>query len=121
MEQKGRKIPLQLQSAVEQEMKKLLKEGHIERTDKFNDNVFIHSVVFTLKKDSNVKIALDAALNKAIREDKYQMPNLDRLMEQVAEIINEQGEGEVIFASLLVRYAYGQTDLHPETARRCNF
>ena len=36
-------------------------------------------------------------------------------MGQVAETISEQGEGEVIFTSLHMNYAYGQADLHPET------
>ena len=49
------------------------------------------------------------------------MPNLDNLMEQVAEIKNDEKEGEVRFMSLDMLYAYGQTELHPETARLCNF
>ena len=64
----GRRVPLQLQTAVEAEIKKLLKDGH---------------------KDKTVKIALDArSLNNAIQKEKYQMPKLDNLMEQVAEVIN---------------------------------
>ena len=42
-------------------------------------------------------------------------------MKQVAEIINGETEGEVRFTSLDMQYAYGQTELHPETARHCNF
>ena len=49
------------------------------------------------------------------------MPNLDNLMEQVAEIINDEKEEEVRFTSLDMMYAYGQTELHPETARHCSF
>ena len=49
------------------------------------------------------------------------MPNLDCLIEQIAEIINESWEGEVIFTSLDMNYAYGPTDLHPETAKHFNF
>ena len=49
------------------------------------------------------------------------MPNLDNLMEQVAEIINREKEGEVKFTSLDMMYAYCQTELHLETARHCNF
>ena len=49
------------------------------------------------------------------------MPNLDNLVEQVAEIINDEKEGEVRFTSLDMLYAYGQTELHPETAQHCNF
>ena len=75
-----------------------------------------------VKKDKTVKIALDArSLNNAILEEKYQMPNLDNLTEQVAEILNDEKEGEVRFTSLDMLYVYGQTELHPETARHCNF
>ena len=42
--------------------------------------------VITVKKDRSVKIALDArALNEAIDKDKYQLPNLENLMERVGE------------------------------------
>ena len=121
-QQKGRRLPLQLQAAVEKEIDKLLEEGHIKRVDKISDEVFIQPVVVTVKKDKTAKIALDArSLNNAILKEKYQMPNLDNLMEQIAEIINNDAEGEVLFTSLDMLYAYGQTELHPTTARHCNF
>ena len=41
-------------------------------------------------------------------------------MAQVAEIINSKDDGTFIFTSLDILYAYGQTELHPETARHCN-
>ena len=41
----------------------------------------------TAKKDRKVKLALDArSLNNAILKDKFQMPNLENLMENVAQI-----------------------------------
>ena len=46
------------------------------------------------------------------------MPNLDCLIEQVVEIINEQGEGEVLLTSYDINYACRQTDLLPENS--CN-
>ena len=49
------------------------------------------------------------------------MPNLDNLLKQVGEMINSGKEGEVRFTSLDMMYAYGQTELQPETARHCNF
>ena len=121
-QQKGRRAPLQLQSAVETEIAQLINEGHIRMVDKINDKVFIQTVVITVKKDKTVKVALEARLlNNAIQKDKYQLTNLDNLMDQVAEIINSTDEGEVRFTSLDLRYAYGQLELHPETAQHCNF
>ena len=86
-----------------------------------SDEVFTQPVVVTVKIDKTVKIAVDArSLNNAILKEKYQMPNLDNLMEQVADIKNSEQEGEVRFTSLDILYAYGQTELHSETARHCN-
>ena len=123
-QQKGRRVPLQLQTAVEAEIANLIKESHIRRIDNINinDEVFIQLTVITVKRDKRVKVALDARqLNNAIKNDKYQMPNLDNLMEQVAEIINSTNEGSVRFTSLDMQYAYGQTELHSDTAKHCNF
>ena len=59
-QQKGRRIPLQLQSAVDCEIKRLLKDGHIAEVKQIKDDVFIQPTVITVKKDRSVKIALDA-------------------------------------------------------------
>ena len=116
-QQKGRRVPFQLQTAVEAEIAKLIKEGHIRQIDKINNEVFIQPIVITVKRNKTVKIALDARqLNKAIQKDKYQMPNLENLMEQVADIRNSTNEGEIRFTSLDIQYPYGQTELHTDTA-----
>ena len=84
--------------------------------------MFIQPVVITVKKDRSVKIALDArSLNNAILKNKYRMPNLESLMEKVAEIVNDNNDGEVFFTSLDIQYAYGQMILHHETAKHCTF
>ena len=49
------------------------------------------------------------------------MPNLESLKEQVAEQINSKDDETVQFTSLDMLYAYGHTELHPETAKHCNF
>ena len=120
-QQKGRRIPIQLQKAVDAEISRLLKEGHIEKIDELKDDVFIQPTVITVKKDRSVKIALDArALNKAIDKDKYQMPNLDNLLDMVAEKLDTE-EDEAWFSSVDMTYAYGQVPLHQLTAKHCNF
>ena len=92
---KVRRIPLKLQDQVDKEIKQLLEQGHIEKVDTIKDDVFIQPVVITVKRDRSVKIALDArALNNSIAKDKYQMPNLESLMDMTAEKIDEK-EGEV--------------------------
>ena len=115
-QQKGRRIPIQLQKAVDDEI--ILKEGHIEKIDEIKDDVFIQPTVITVKKDRSVKIALDAcALNQAIGKDKYQMPNLDNLLDMVAEKLDIE-EGEALFSSVDMTYAYGQVPLHQLTAKQ---
>ena len=89
-------MPLQLQEALEKEIDNLLTEVHIRRVKRLSDEVFIQQVVITLKKDKGVKVELDARiLNNAIQKEKYQMPKLDNLVEQVAEIINDIEDGTV--------------------------
>ena len=68
-----------------------------------------------------MKIALDArALNQAIDKDKYQMPNLENLIDMVAEKLDNE-EGEAWYASLDMTYAYGQVPLDILTSKHCNF
>ena len=75
--QKGRRIPIQLENHVDNEIENLLEEGHIEKVDKIHD-MFIQPTVKTVKNEKSVKVASDArALNQSIAKDKHQMPNLD--------------------------------------------
>ena len=120
-QQKGRRIPIQLQEQVDKEIEKLLKDGHIERIEKIQDDVFIQPTVITVKKDKSVKIALDArALNQSIAKDKYQMPNLDNLIDMIAEEL-EKNEREAWYSSVDMTSAYGQVPLHELTKKHCNF
>ena len=118
-QRKERRIPIQLQNQVDEEINKLLKEGHIEKVDKIQDDVFIQPTVITVKKDKSVKIALDArALNQSKANDKYQMPNLEILIDMIAEKIDK---GEAWYSSVDMTYAYGQIPLHELTKKHCKF
>ena len=108
-QQNGRRIPIQLQNQVYNEIEKLLKEGHIEENGKIQHDAFIEPTVITVKKDKSVKIALDArALNVSIAKDKYQMPNLDSLIDTIAEKL-DKNSGEAWYSSVDMTYAYRQT------------
>ena len=48
------------------------------------------------------------------------MPNLENLIDQVAETLNTS-TGEAWFTTLDLEYAYGQIPLHADTAKNCNF
>ena len=52
------------------------------------DDVFIQLTVVTVKQDKTKKLAPDArAMNETITKDKYQMPNLDDLLNALADTI----------------------------------
>ena len=66
-----------------------------------------------------MKVALDArALNQSIAKDKYQLPNLDSLIDMIAEKLDEK-EGEAWYSSVDMTYAYGQIPLHEITKKHC--
>ena len=123
--QKGRRVPLNLLDKVSDELKKLSEQGHIEKLQECSDKNFISPIVITVKKDKSVKLALDSkVLNKAIHKNKHQMPNINRLIDSILQHINDSNHGEhvyVYFSTIDLKYAYSQLNLHPDTARHCNF
>ena len=86
------------------------------------DKEFIQPVVITVKRDKSLKIALDAReLNNELNKDKDQMPNLEHLVDIVAEQLDNSVKGQAWYTSLDMRYAFGQVPLDKGTARHCNF
>ena len=108
---------------VSDELKKLSQQGHIEKLQECSDKNFISPIVFRVKKDISVKLALDSKiLNKSIHKNKYQTPNIDSLIDSISQHINDSNQGEnVYFSTIDLKYAYSQSNLHPDTARHCNF
>ena len=98
-----------------------MKQGHIEKVDKIQDDGFTQPTVITVTKDKSVKTASNArALNQSIAKDKYQMLNLDNLIDMIAEKLDEK-EGEAWYSSVDMTYAYGQIPLQGLTKIHCNF
>ena len=50
LQQKGRRIPIQIPDQVEKEIEKMLKDNHIETVDKIQDDVFIQPTVIKVKR-----------------------------------------------------------------------
>ena len=121
--QKGRRVPINLQPLVNIELKKLLDEKHIIKLNSCSDKNFISPIVITVKGDKTVKLALDSKiLNKSIHKNKYQMPNIDNLIDTIQQNLNTSASQETAYYSTLdLKYAYSQLKLDPETARHCNF
>ena len=82
--QKARRIPINLQEEVNIELKKLLDEKHIIKLSSCPDKYFLPQIIVTVEKDQTIKLALGSiVLNKAIHKNKYQMPNIDLLIETI--------------------------------------
>ena len=112
IQQKGRRVPIMLQDKVDGEIDKLLKQGHIERLEDCSDKCFVSPMVVTVKNDGSVKFAQDVLeLNKQVQKNKYQMPNIEELMDAVGQTISEKKSGEIYSSTMDLTYAYGQLSL----------
>ena len=83
--QRGRRVPLHLETKVEEELKNLQNNGHITKLEKCSDYFFTSPIVITVKKDKSIKLAMDSKpINKAIHKNKYQKHSIDCLMDDIA-------------------------------------
>ena len=115
-------MPITLQDKVDEEINKLLQQGHFEKLKECSDKYFVSPIVITVKKDASVKLALDSReLNKQVHKNKYQMSKIEELMDTVGQTISERKSGNVYFLTMDLTYAYGQLPLSPETNVQCNF
>ena len=75
---------------MEQEIRSLIDQGHIIKLEKCSDHQFISPIVIKVKKDQSIKLALDSKqINKKIHKNKYQMPNIDVLLDKKAQSAEE--------------------------------
>ena len=64
----------------------MLSDGHIEKLYNCSDQFFISPTVITVGKDQSIKMASDSKIrNKAIHKNKYQMPNIDSLIQTISQ------------------------------------
>ena len=119
---KGRKVPIHLQDPVSEELKSLVRDGHITKLDKYTSDHFINPIVITAKKDGLIKLAMDAnSLNAQIWKNQYQVPNIQELIDSAAQIITSDVPGSVWFTSLDLKYGFSQLKLSKLTSSHCNF
>ena len=55
IQQKGRPVPIHLQNQVAEEIKRLIKNGYLERATEITEDCFVSPAVITVKKDKSVK------------------------------------------------------------------
>ena len=121
IQQKGRRKPILLQEKVDAELNKLIDQKHIINLDKCSNKQFISPIVITVKKDQTVKLALDSKkINKYIHK-KNQMPNIDHLLDNIAQGVKSDRSNQTLFTTLDLRYAYSQIPLDKTTREQCNF
>ena len=118
--QKSRRIPINLQEKVIIELNKLLDERHIIKLSSCPDKYFISPIVVTVMKDQTIKLALySKVLNKAIHKNKYQMPNIDTLVESISQQISAPAsQNTTYFSTIDLKYAYSQLNLDVNTANQ---
>ena len=122
MQQKGRRIPITLQKKVDKGISKLLEQFHIENLNEFSVKFFVSPIVIRVKKDGSIKLALESReLNKQIHKNKYQMPNIEQLLDTFSKTISERKPGEIFLSTIDLTYTYGQLPLSANTSVQCNF
>ena len=122
IQQKGRCIPVHIQEPVEANLIKLMDQKHIIKLDKCSDRQFISSISITVQKDQTVKLALASKKrNKIFHKNKYQMPNIDLLLDSIAQVVKLNKSKQTIFLTLDLRYAYSQIPLDKATREQGNF
>ena len=119
-QQKGRRVPIHIQKAVETEVNKLVKGGQLEKLTEVGEDIFVSPVVITHKSDGTVKIALDwIELNKQIVKKTMQLPLLAELLDQISVKISGDRKAPLHISTIDLDYAFGQIALHRDTAKHC--
>ena len=122
IQQKARPIPIHLQQSVGNELKRIIKLGHIEKAKDLKNDSFISPVFMTVKKDRSIKIAIDSRkLNDACIKRQAQMPNMEELINKISKIISENTELELWISKVDLDYAYGQMKLSKNAQKHCVF
>ena len=76
----------------------------------------------TLKKDQTVKLALDSKkINKFFHKNEYQIPNIDLLLDNIAQVVKSDKSKQTLVSTLDLRYEYSQIFLDKPTRDQCNF
>ena len=119
IQSKGRRVPLHLLAVMNEELKRVQTEGHIIKLEKCDEDCFISPILITRKKDTSIKLALDSMLlNDQIFKNKYQMPNIHELIDNLALQISEKSNGRVWFSNLDLKNAYSQLKLCDQTSKQ---
>ena len=82
-EHQKRRVPINYQPKVLEEIKLLRKEGHIEKLSSCTDGNVSSQIIITVKKDHSKSASGSKVLNKAIHKNNNQMPNIELLNDTI--------------------------------------
>ncbi|PIK54155.1 hypothetical protein BSL78_08940 [Apostichopus japonicus] len=103
--QKLRRLPFSVRDKVTAELKRLEKEGIIERTDA---SEWVSPIVVVGKKSGKIRLCIDLReANKAVIVDKYPLPSITELFNNL--------QGAKIFSKLDLASAYHQLELSEDS------
>ena len=114
LQQRRRRNPIHIQEKVEHEIRSLIDQGHIFRLEKCSDQQFLSPIVITVKKLQSIKLAMNSKqITKSIHKNKYKMPNIDVLLDNIAQSAQERKHKreQHFFSTMDLRYAYSQLPL----------
>ena len=107
---------------MQDELDKMVSEGHITKLDICTSDSSIAPLVITVQNDDSIKLALDAKpINRQLYKNKYQMSNVDELLDGVGQIVTAKTQGTLHFTVVDLKYSNSQLRLTAETAKQCNF
>ena len=86
---------------------KIIDQKHIIKLDMCSDRQLISPIFITVKKDQTVKLALDSQkINKFIHKNRYQMPYIDLLLDNIAQVVKSDKTKQMLFSKRDLLYAY---------------
>ena len=60
-------------------------------------------------------------INRHLFKNKYQVPNVDELIDEVSQIVTENKKGTLDFTVLDLKHACSQLNFAANTVKQCNF
>lgn len=107
-----RRVPLQLQNPLKEELLSLEKSGVIKRVEEPTE--WVSSIVLTTKKNKKLRLCIDPRkLNQAIMRPHYQFPSIDEIKSDLA--------GAKYFSTLDANKGFWMIKLSEHSSKLCTF
>ena len=119
MKQIARPIPLHLHEDVGRELEKLIKTGNLEKVKHVDEDCFVSPLVFTVKNDKSVKIALDSRkLSNSCKKIQPPIPNMEELLNQISVETTGVQTKELIILKIDLDDAYDTKSISQESNQK---